>query len=335
MPRQSRLDAAGILHHVIIRGIERRRIFLNDNDRNDFLNRCATIFPETKTSCYAFALMPNHVHLLLRTGLTALSTVMARLLTGYAVHFNRTYRRHGQLFQNRYKSIICQEDAYLKELVRYIHLNPVKARIVDLEGLASYPYCGHAPLMGKITYPWQDDTFILSIFGASEREARAAYLEFLREGLTQKRRVDLDGGGLIRSHGGWAEIIKSPGRLKGDVRVLGDSQFVLSILSQAEDKLNHHYRLKAKGIDLSFAEARVLELLRISRDDLYSRGRQKRSAEAKGLLCFFAVRELGMSQTQLSDLLNMTQPGVAAAVARGEKLARENGYALLPDSDGG
>jgi putative transposase len=336
MPRQSRLDATGILHHVIIRGIERRKIFLNDNDRNDFLGRCAAIFPETKTSCYAFALMPNHVHLLLRTGLAPLSTVMARLLTGYAVHFNRAYRRHGQLFQNRYKSIICQEDAYLKELVRYIHLNPVKARIVEgLEGLASYPYCGHGPLMGKITYPWQDDRFILSLFGPSEGEARRAYHDFLREGLTQKRRVDLDGGGLIRSHGGWAEIMKSRERMKGDVRVLGDSQFVLTILSQAEEKLEHCYRLKAKGIDLSFVEARVLEVLRISRDDLYSRGRQKRSAEGKGLLSFFAVRELGMSQTQLSELLNMTQPGVAAAVARGEKLARENGYTLLPDSDGG
>jgi putative transposase len=76
------------------------------------------IFPETKTSCYAFALLPNHAHLLLRTGVTPLSTVMARLLTGYAVHFNRTHRRHGQLFQNRYKPIVCQEDAYLKELVR-------------------------------------------------------------------------------------------------------------------------------------------------------------------------------------------------------------------------
>ena len=173
---------------------------MSDNDRNDFLDRCGKVFPETKTSCYAFALMPNHVHLLLRTGPAPLSVVMARLLTGYAVHFNRTHQRHGQLFQNRYKSIVCQEDAYFKELVRYIHLNPVKAKIVkDLNVLASYPYSGHAAVMGKMPYPWQDTGFVLSVFEGSRR----AYLDFLRESLSQKSELDFDGGGLRRSHGGW------------------------------------------------------------------------------------------------------------------------------------
>lgn len=114
MTRQSRLDAAGVLHHVIVRGIERKKIFLDDDDRGDFITRCGAIFPETKASCYAFAVLPNHVHLLLRTGMTPLSTLMARLLTGYAVRFNRVHRRHGHLFQNRYKSIVCQEDTYLR-----------------------------------------------------------------------------------------------------------------------------------------------------------------------------------------------------------------------------
>ena len=214
---------------------------------------------------------------------------MARLLTGYAVHFNRTHQRHGQLFQNRYKSIVCQEDAYFKELVRYIHLNPVKAKIVkDLNVLASYPYSGHAAVMGKMPYPWQDTGFVLSVFEGSRR----AYLDFLRESLSQKSELDFDGGGLRRSHGGWAGIMKSPERLKGDVRVLGDSQFVLTVLSQAGERLDNRYRLKAMGIDLPYIERRVLELLKVSRDDLYSSGRRRRSAEAKALLSFFAVREL-------------------------------------------
>jgi putative transposase len=327
MARQRRLDAAGVLHHVIVRGIERRRIFLDDNDRKDFLNRLGAIFPETRTSCYAFALLPNHVHLLLRTGATPLSTIMARLLTGYAVHFNRIHRRHGQLFQNRYKSIVCQEDAYLMELVRSIHLNPVRAQIVeDVEALACYPYSGHAALMGKASYPWQDDVFILSAFGT-----RTAYQNFVRHGLTQGRRADLTGGGLLRSHGGWTAISKSPERLKGDVRV---STFVLTVLSQAQEKLDRRYRLKAPGVDLSVVEKRVLKLCGLSRDDLYSRGRHKNRAAAKGLLCFFAVRELGMSQTQLSELLGMTQPGVAVAVLRGERLVREKGYVLIADTEG-
>jgi putative transposase len=210
MARQSRLDAAGVLHHVIVRGIERRRIFLDDRDREDFLNRWGAIFPETKTSCDAFALLPNHVHLLLRTGTVPLSTIMARLLTGYAVHFNRVHRRHGHLFQNRDKSIVCQEDAYLKELTSQSREG------TDIEALASYPYSGHTALIGK--------------------------------------RKDLLGGGLLRSHGGWAEIIKSPERLKGDVRILGDSDFVLDIRSRAEQKLDHRYRLKTMGVDFSFVE---------------------------------------------------------------------------------
>jgi len=336
MARQSRLDAAGILHHVIIRGIERRRIFSDDGDRKDFLRRCGVVFPETTISCYAFALMPNHVHLLLRTGLTPLSTAMARLLTGYAVHFNAAHRRHGQLFQNRYKSIVCQEDAYLKELVRYIHLNPLRAGIVkDVEALASFPYTGHAVLMGKIPYPWQDERFILSLFSRSAAKARMAYLNFVKGGLTQGRRPDLTGGGLVRSHGGWAEIRKSSERLKGDVRVLGDSRFVLDVLSRAHEKLNHRYSLTAMGVDFSFVEQRVLELCGLSKEDLYSRGRQKPFAAAKALLCFFAVRQLGMTQTQLAERLSMTQPGVASAVARGERLARERGYVLLAHTEQG
>jgi putative transposase len=126
MPRRARVDAAGALQHIICRGIQRCRIYRDDSDRQDFLSRLGQILRETRTTCYAWALMPNHFHLLLRTGDVPISTVMKRLLTGYALRFNRRHRRCGHLFQNRYKSILCQEDAYLLELVRYIHLNPLR-----------------------------------------------------------------------------------------------------------------------------------------------------------------------------------------------------------------
>jgi REP element-mobilizing transposase RayT len=136
MPRLARLDAPGVLHHLMIRGIERRNIFWNDEDREDFLNRLSKLLSETGTPCYAWALILNHAHFLFRTGKVLLATLMRRLLTGYAVSFNRRHKRVGHLFQNRYKSIVCQEDAYLRELVRYIHLNPVRAGIVaGLSGL--------------------------------------------------------------------------------------------------------------------------------------------------------------------------------------------------------
>jgi REP element-mobilizing transposase RayT len=136
MPRKSRIDAPGALHHIIARGIERNKIFRDDFDRENFLERLGVIVQETETKCYAWTLIPNHFHLLLKTGSMPIATVMRRLLTGFAVSYNRRHRRHGQLFQKRYKSVLCQEDAYLKELVRYIHLNPYRAKLVaDLKAL--------------------------------------------------------------------------------------------------------------------------------------------------------------------------------------------------------
>jgi REP element-mobilizing transposase RayT len=150
MPRQARLDAPGLLQHVMARGIERRKIFWDDQDRQSFLERLALILDETQTQCYAWALIPNHFHLLLRTSLMPLSKVMRRLMTGYAVTFNKRHKRSGHLFQNRYKSIVCEEDSYLLELIRYIHLNPLRAGLAkDLKELDKYPWTGHSAIMGK------------------------------------------------------------------------------------------------------------------------------------------------------------------------------------------
>jgi putative transposase len=124
MPRQARLDAPGTLHHVILRGIEKRRIVDDDKDRKHFVNRLGNLAQETDTKIYAWSLITNHVHLLLRSGLLGLPKFMRRFLTGYAVSYNLRHLRHGHLFQDRYHSIVSDEDAYFRELVRYIHLNP-------------------------------------------------------------------------------------------------------------------------------------------------------------------------------------------------------------------
>ena len=148
MPRKARIDAPLTLHHIIARGIERRNIFRDNNDRNNFIDRLSNILIETKTPCYAWALMPNHFHLLLRTAEVPISDVMKRLLTGYVVRFNRRHDRVGRLFQNRFKSILCQEEVYLLELIRYIHLNPIRAgQVNSLETLSRYKFCGHGALL--------------------------------------------------------------------------------------------------------------------------------------------------------------------------------------------
>jgi len=116
MPRKARINAPGALHHIIFRGIERRKIFRDNKDRDNFLDRLGNVLSDTDTPCYAWALIPNRVHLLLKTGNTPLSTVMQRILTGHAVYFNRRHRRHGKLFQNRYKSVLCPD----KQIKTYI-----------------------------------------------------------------------------------------------------------------------------------------------------------------------------------------------------------------------
>ena len=151
MARLARLDAPGVVHHVIIRGIERRKIFWDEKDWEDFVERLGDLLRESGTTCYAWVLLTNHGHFLLRSGQVELAEVMRRLLTGYAVRFNRRHRRHGHLFQNRYKSIVCQEDVYLKELVRYIHLNPLRAGMVtSVHELARYRHSGHGVVMGSL-----------------------------------------------------------------------------------------------------------------------------------------------------------------------------------------
>ncbi|HJX35255.1 MAG TPA: transposase [Desulfatiglandales bacterium] len=334
MPRQARLDAPGVLHHVIIRGIERRHIFKDDKDRNNFIERLETLLPETHTSCYAWALLSNHAHFLFRTGDKSISTLMGRLLTGYAVTFNRRYRRHGQLFQNRYKSIICQEDAYLKELVRYIHLNPLRANVLSsISELNSYPYCGHGVLLGKVNIIWQDAGYVLSYFGKTTRHARAKYIAFIKEGIDQGRRPELTGGGLIRSLGGWKKVkeirLSGQDRIKADQRILGESDFVQGILTEAEERYNRFYELKIKGYDLEKVEKRICKIFGIKREELFSRSRMKARTDARGLYCYWAARELGYALSELARQFNITVPGIVYAVRRGERISKEFNYRLI------
>ncbi|MBA3030312.1 MAG: transposase [Desulfobacteraceae bacterium] len=333
MPRLSRLDTPGLLHHVMIRGIERRNIFRDDEDRNHFLERMTILVPETKTLCYAWALMPNHAHLLLRSGPSGISLLMRRLLTGYAGYFNRRHRRHGQLFQNRFKSIICQEDAYLQELVRYIHLNPLRGKIVqDMKSLDGYRYSGHAVLMGKVEMKWQDVDYVLGYFSKSLSTGRKKYRAYVEHGIAFGRRPELVGGGLIRSLGGWKEArklrLKGQDRIKGDQRILGEGDFVSGVLSDSREVFNKKYELKSLGVDFNSVLKKVSSLFGLEKDYILERGRQADRVRARDLVCYWSVKELGIPMAQLAKQFGSTPVAVGYAVKRGDKLAKEGGYVL-------
>jgi putative transposase len=334
MPRVARLDAVGVVHHVIFRGIERRIIFRSLTDKEWFIQRLGQLLSASQTSCYAWALMDNHAHLLLRTGDVSMATLMRRLLTGYAGYFNRTYNRHGQLFQNRYKSIICQEDIYLQELVRYIHLNPLRAGIVKtMKQLDKYTYCGHSALMGEKTYNWQQTGYVLGLFSKKVQRARNQYGQYVAQGIESGRRPELVGGGLIRSLRGWEAVkkirLQGQDRVKGDVRILGDGDFVEQVLSRAEEKFSREYELKRCGYDIEKVERRVAEVMGIPVEEIRHRGRERHRTAARSLVMYWAVRELNMPGVQLAKRYGLTQSAVVHASRRGEEIARELNCTLI------
>lgn len=333
MPRKSRIDAPGALHHIIVRGIERKKIFRSDYDRGNFIGRLSELVPETKTECFAWALIPNHVHLLFRTGAVPVSRLMSRLLTGYAGWFNKKYHRHGQLFQNRYKSILCQEDAYLKELVRYIHLNPLRAGIVeDLKGLDTHPWCGHSVIMNKTEQPWQNVDYVWRLFSDKKKEARKIYRSFVEKGIEEGKRPDLTGGGLLRSQGGWEAIKgyrKAGIRVKGDERILGDSDFVEKVLKSAQETIEEKYVLANRGFDFERAVERVSEVMDMDVPQVIAFGKEPKTVQARALLCFWAHRKLGMTTIEIAGRLKLSQSAVSRLSRKGEIIEREKSFKLF------
>ena len=316
MPRTARIDIPGLLQHVIVRGIERRDIFFDDNDRRLFLERFSKLLAETGTDCLAWALMSNHFHLLLCPRVTKLSVFMRRLLTGYAIVFNLQHKRSGHLFQNRYKSIACQEDAYLLELIRYIHLNPLRVGLAKtIDELDSYPWSGHAVLMGKQELSGQSIDDVLLLFGQRKKSARQAYREFVIDGIKHGHRDDLVGGGLRRSQG-----VRNLGEYEAyDERILGSGEFVESLWRETESREIH-----VPKITLDEMIQRTADALKVKVELLRQKNRSKELADVRAAICYLAVRECHCSGVAVARALNMTRSGVSVAVKRGGEIVSGN-----------
>ena len=319
MPRRPRLDAEGTLHHIMVRGIERCEIFRDDRDRENFMNRLEKQAASTGTRVYAWALIPNHFHLLIRSSEAGISTFMRRLLTGYAVTYNKRHNRCGHLFQNRYKSIICDENSYLLVLVRYIHLNPIRAHIVNtMEELDSYPWSGHKSLICKRPIAWQDREQVLRHFGKTERTAKQRYRKYVVEGIDQGHRPELMGGGLIRSLGikNLAEF-RQADQVLTDERVLGAGEFVREIVEKAA-KREHCYmpmqqrQERAKQIIEEQCENAGINTERLTGGGKTGNVVKARSESAKRL-----INELGLSYAEAGRRLGITATGIGKIVKRG------------------
>ncbi len=181
MARKARAEVEGGLYHVIARGNNRRRIFDAPADYEKFLSLLTRLKVRLPFFLYAYCLMTNHVHLLIERQAHTIGRIMHRVLTGYSQYYNRRYRRVGHLFQGRHKAILCQSDRYLAELVRYIHLNPVRAKMVVAP--EQYQYSGHRAYLGLDAAGILDVDPVLRHFGAKKEQAREAYRQFVMAGM--------------------------------------------------------------------------------------------------------------------------------------------------------
>jgi putative transposase len=305
----------------MIRGIEKRRIVDDDTDRRDFVWRLGALTEETRTPIYAWALMSNHAHVLLCSGALGLAKFMRRLLTGYAVGYNLRHHRYGHVFQNRYKSIVCDGDSYFTELVRYIHLNPLRVELVkDLKGLENYPYCGHGTILGTQANPWQDSESVLAQFGSRKSEAKEAYRRFVADGVALGRRPELVGGGLTRSAGGWFEVRSQRQRgerERADERILGSGEFVERILREADTRMRRQHGAK-KGN--RYAERVVVEACKkngVSVTELRSGSRRGRLPVVRAAIVRGLVESYGMAIAEVARQVGISTSGISKILTRG------------------
>jgi len=324
MPRQARLDVPGAFHHIMVRGINKSAIFEDDQDRSRFLERLGKNIIETQSSVYAWTLMETHIHLLVRSGRPGISGLMQKLLTWYAQYYNRRHRRTGHLFENRYKSILCDEETYLLALVRYIHLNPVRAKIVKtMKELDGYPWSGHRMIIARNEYPWMDRAHVLVQFAGTKRKAIREYLRFVQGGLGEGRNPMLTGGGLIRSQGGWSQVLalrRKEEKELSDERILGSGDFVDRVLQEVEERQLRQMKLRRRGRYIGDIIREECRKRKVSEEEVRKGSRRSRVSEARAAIAYRSKEELGISGAEIARYLGVNTSSINRTLARMDEL---------------
>lgn len=178
MARPLRIEFPGAFYHVMNRGNTGTKIFRSERDREKFLDYVGKAVERYDIKVHTYCLMGTHYHLLIETPHGNLSQAIKWINVSYSVYFNRKRRRFGHLFQGRFKAILVDADEYLKHLSRYIHLNPVRARMV--EHCREYPWSSYRALSGYVESPeWLERDWLLSLFGSKRDIAKKRYRDFV------------------------------------------------------------------------------------------------------------------------------------------------------------
>jgi len=248
---------------------------------------------------------------------------MRKLLTWYAQYYNRRHKRTGHLFENRYKSILCDEENYLLALVRYIHLNPLRAGIVKtIEELDRYPWSGHRTVIAKAKHIWMDTDSVLTQFSSVRRKAINEYRKFVQEGTGQGRVKELTGGGLIRSQGGWSQVLgmRRRGQTEDfDERILGGGAFVNQILKETEERHLRQLKHKRSGITLQKIIEEECRKIRINLLELRGGGKRREVSMTRSIIAKRGRDELGLSAATIARHVGVSTSAITKAIERIEK----------------
>lgn len=297
MPRQARIDVPGQYYHVISRGIERREIFSGEEDYADFLARTGVWLKKCESKCLAWCLMPNHFHFLVQRGVRPLSELMHHVMTGYAVNYNLRWQRCGHLFQNRYKAIICEVDSYFQELAPYIHLNPLRAKLVkDLDDLQNYKWCGHRALISGAPDGVVDAQALLAHYNSGGGDPLAKYMRVLREKAAE------------------AERSEAAVNARGSRPDLGKEDFLGNILRRAAALAVKPCRDRGELL------AETARLTGVPRAEILRPSRLRAAARARAIYCCLCREQGGISGAELMVELKVNQSAVSKLIGKGRNL---------------
>ena len=320
MPRKARLIVPGAIYHVMARCLDQYQLFGDDADREHFLMLLDTCITRTQTRCYAWVLMDTHYHLVVRIADIELWELLKPLNMRYAYYHKEKTGRRGPLLMDRYKSIATQDQCYAEELVRYVHLNPVRAGICkNLKQLEKHHWCGHAALMGKMERRFQDTRTVLRRFGRNDTDARAGYCRFLEEGMRCNSENDRLLELMRKSNRG-----TESGRTSG-CWVIGDPQFVSQALSSSEARRLRISRFEQEGGDFSPVVHSISTKIAIDEKQLRTRHRGGIHSEARKIFAYVATREFGAPVSKVASYLRVGDSAVSALSRSGRELSRRRG----------
>jgi len=302
MARKARAEVEGGLYHVIVRGNNRRRIFDSPANYEKFLSLLATQKIKLPFFLYAYCLMTNHVHLLIERQKDSVGRIMHRVLTGYSQYYNRRYQRVGHLLQGRHKAILCQSDRYLAELVRYIHLNPVRAKMVSEP--EEYAYSSHRAYLGLEAAGIVDVEPVLRHFGAQKPLAREAYRQFVAAGMTSGHQEEF--------------------YLADEGRILGTEEFVDATIHRlGESKGSGPVKLTKEFKAERLIEA-VERVCRVPREDFCGSSKTLRAVAARELFVLIGC-QAGASHKLISDITDLGSSTVSRRNDAAKLKLRKNG----------